>query len=403
MIKKIDGGILSPLGYRGAAVAAGLKRSKLDLALLLSDKEAVAAGAFTTNLVKAAPVVYSEELVKGGKPVRALMVNSGNANAATGEQGRGDVKASLTFAAQALQIKEEEILLCSTGVIGVPLPMDKVLGGIKECATNLGSSANALAQAILTTDTFTKEVAVEIDLGGKAVRLGGMAKGSGMIHPNMATMLAFVTTDGVVERELLQKFLNESVAESYNMISVDGDTSTNDTLLALANGASGVVIKEGSKEAQLFQEAFNYVNTQLAKMIAQDGEGATKLITVEVQGATSVEDGRTLARSIVSSNLVKTAFFGSDANWGRILCAMGYSGANFNPEKVALTYSSVVGQIEVFREGLPLLFNEERAKEILLEREITLLVELSEGSGKATAWGCDLSYDYVKINGDYRS
>ena len=402
-MKKIDGGILSPLGYRGAAVAAGLKRSKLDLALLLSEKEATVAGAFTTNIVKAAPVVYSEELVKGGGQVKALLVNSGNANAATGEQGKADVKSSLSFAAQELQIKEEEILLCSTGVIGVPLPMDRVLNGIKECATNLGAPANDLAQAILITDTFTKEVAVEIEIDGKAVRIGGMAKGSGMIHPNMATMLAFVTTDGVVEQELLQKCLNESVAESYNMISVDGDTSTNDTLLAFANGASGVVIKEGSEGAQLFKEAFNYVNIQLAKMIAQDGEGATKLITVEVKGAASVADGRTLARSIVGSNLVKTAFFGSDANWGRILCAMGYSGASFDPEGVALTYSSRAGEIEVFKKGLPLNFDEERAKEILLEREITLLVELSEGGEVATAWGCDLSYDYVKINGDYRS
>ncbi len=402
-MKKIDGGILSPLGYRGAAVAAGLKRSKLDLALLLSEKEATVAGAFTTNIVKAAPVVYSEELVKKGGKVKALLVNSGNANAATGEQGKADVKRSLASAAQALQIKEEEILLCSTGVIGVPLPMDKVLNGIKECATNLGAPTNDLAQAILTTDTFTKEVAVEIEIDGKAVRIGGMAKGSGMIHPNMATMLAFVTTDGVVERDLLQQILNESVTESYNMISVDGDTSTNDTLLAFANGASGVVIDKGSEGAQLFKEAFNYVNIQLAKMIAQDGEGATKLITVEVKGAASVEDGRTLARSIVGSNLVKTAFFGSDANWGRILCAMGYSGANFDPEGVALTYSSPAGEIEVFKKGLPLDFDEERAKEILLEREITLLVELSEGREVATAWGCDLSYDYVKINGDYRS
>ncbi len=402
-MKKIDGGILSPLGYRGAAVAAGLKRSKLDLALLFSEKEATVAGAFTTNIVKAAPVVYSEELVKKGSKIRALMVNSGNANAATGEQGKADVKRSLTYAAQELQIKEEEILLCSTGVIGVPLPMDKVLNGIKKCANNLGAPANDLAQAILTTDTFTKEVAVEIEIGGQAVRIGGMAKGSGMIHPNMATMLAFVTTDGVVERNLLQQFLDESVAESYNMISVDGDTSTNDTLLAFANGASGVVIDKGSEGAQLFKKAFNYVNIQLAKMIAQDGEGATKLITVEVKGAASVEDGRTLARSIVGSNLVKTAFFGSDANWGRILCAMGYSGADFDPEGVALTYSSSAGEIGVFKKGLPLDFDEERAKEILLEREITLLVELSEGREVATAWGCDLSYDYVKINGDYRS
>lgn len=402
-MKIIEGGVLSPLGYRGAAVAAGLKKSKLDLALLISQDVATVAGAFTTNLVKAAPVIYSQRVVEKGGGVRALLVNSGNANAATGSQGWSDLESSVAFAANELKIDPEEILLCSTGVIGVPLPMGKVLPGIKECANTLGASTNELAQAILTTDTFTKEVAVEIVIEGQPVRIGGMAKGSGMVHPNMATMLAFVTTDAAVERDYLQKLLLESVAESYNMISVDGDTSTNDTLLAFANGVSGVKIEEGSLSSQLFKEAFNYVNIALAKMIVQDGEGATKLLTVEVKGAASVEDGRTLARSIVGSNLVKTALFGSDANWGRTLCAMGYSGANFNPEEVSLTYSSRVGNIEVFKGGLPLPFDEKLAKEILLEKEITLSVELSEGEAEARAWGCDLSYDYVKINGDYRS
>lgn len=402
-MKIIEGGILSPLGYKGAAVAAGLKKSKLDLALLLSQEVATVAGAFTTNCVKAAPVIYSQRIVEKGDGVRALLVNSGNANAATGSQGWSDLETSVAYATNELKIKREEILLCSTGVIGVPLPMEKVLPGIKACVNTLGAPANDLAQAILTTDTFTKEVAVEIVIEGQSVRIGGMAKGSGMIHPNMATMLAFVTTDGEVERDYLEKLLLESVAESYNMISVDGDTSTNDTLLAFANGASGVKIEEGSSSAQLFKEAFNYVNTTLAKMIVQDGEGATKLLTVEIKGAATVEDGRTLARSIVGSNLVKTALFGSDANWGRTLCAMGYSGVSFDPEGVSLAYSSPAGSIEVFQGGLPLPFDEKLAKEILNEKEITLWVELSEGSCTARGWGCDLSYDYVKINGDYRS
>ncbi|MFA5467510.1 MAG: bifunctional ornithine acetyltransferase/N-acetylglutamate synthase [Sphaerochaetaceae bacterium] len=405
-MKEIEGGILAPKGYQVSAVKAGLKRDKFDLTLLVADCPATVAGAFTTNLVKAAPLVYTQGVVEKGVSVRAILVNSGNANAATGHQGEVDAQQSAAVTAALLGIQKEEVLLCSTGVIGVPLPMEKLLKGLEACTKSLANTflkAQQAARAILTTDTFTKEVALEIELGGKKVRIGGMAKGSGMIHPNMATMLSFVTTDAAIERDFLQKLLNEGVKTSYNMISVDGDTSTNDTVLTLANGKSDVSIQEGSPEALLFEEAFIYVHTKLAQLIAKDGEGATKLITVEVSGGVTKSGVQQLARSIVSSNLVKTAFFGSDANWGRVLCAMGYAGVDFDPNKVSLSYKSKSGEIEVFKAGLPLKFDEKVAKEILLEREVTLLVNLNAGSASATAWGCDLSYEYVKINGDYRS
>ena len=297
--------------------------------------------------------------------------------------------------------------MCSTGVIGVPLPMEKIKKGIHLCVSHLGNSHHhsvECAKAILTTDTFTKEIAVEISIDNTTVRIGGIAKGSGMIHPNMATMLSFITTDALIDKNYLQNLLGKSISTSYNMISVDGDTSTNDTVLVLANGASGApLINEESPFKEEFEAAFTYVHTELAKMIVKDGEGASKFIEVHITGASNKKNASTIARSVISSSLVKTAFFGSDANWGRILCAMGYSGAKFDPLKVTMKYESDGGEVVVMKHGEPIEFDEVLAKKILTHNVIYLTIELSEGNEMATAWGCDLSYDYVKINGDYRS
>jgi len=302
---------------------------------------------------------------------------------------------------------EREVLVCSTGIIGLPLPMEKVEKGIAKIAKDLKAdreAAQKAAQAICTTDTFSKEVAVELMIGDKPVRIGGMAKGSGMIHPNMATMLSFITTDASLSKESLQALLGESVIDSYNMISVDGDTSTNDTVLVLANAMSGSPqLDEQSPDWESFKEAFLFVHTALAKAIVRDGEGAGKFIEVTVTGALDKASAQALARSVVSSSLVKAAFFGSDANWGRILCAMGYSGAEFDPAKVSLSFKSEKGSIEVLSGGQPVGFDEKRAKTILLEREVEVHAKVGEGNGSGTAWGCDLSYEYVRINGDYRS
>jgi glutamate N-acetyltransferase/amino-acid N-acetyltransferase len=406
-MKKIEGGVTAANGYVTGSVAAGIKRKKPDVTVLVSEKPAVAAGAFTTNVVKAAPVIWDQAIVEGGKPVRALVVNSGNANACTGLQGRRDTEAMASLVASKLHASASEVLVCSTGVIGVPLPMEKIAGGIEGCMAALTRSVDAAhesALAICTTDTFIKEVAVEIEIGGKPVRIGGMAKGSGMIHPNMATMLSFITTDAFVGQSYLQQLLGLTVVDSYNMISVDGDTSTNDTVIVLANGASGTdMITPGSDEEALFAEAFLHVHTELAKMIVLDGEGAGKFIEMHISGAPTKEDARLMARSAISSSLVKAAFFGADANWGRILCAMGYSGAAFDPSVVSISYMSDAGMIAVMNQGVPIAFDEELAKKILKERIVRVAATVGEGPGEATAWGCDLSYEYVRINGDYRS
>jgi len=406
-MKQIDGGITAPQGFSASGIAAGIKKKKKDLALLVSSCPAVVAGAFTTNVVKAAPVVWDQKIVASGKPVRAILVNSGNANACTGSQGYLDTQAMASVSAQAIGCASQEVLVCSTGVIGLPLPMQKVEAGIAQCACSLASSPQAAedaAQAICTTDTFSKVVAVELEIDGKPVRIAGMAKGSGMIHPNMATMLSFITTDAAIEASLLQSLLGSTIIDSYNMISVDGDTSTNDTVLVLANGCSGSpVIKSGTPQEKLFAEAFLFVHTALAKLIVKDGEGAGKFIEVRVQGAASTQDARTMARSVVSSSLVKAAFFGADANWGRILCAMGYSGASFNPQGVSIRYESANGAVHVVDKGVPIAFDEVLAKQVLQAASISVFADLAEGTGSATAWGCDLTYDYVKINGDYRS
>ncbi len=406
-MKNIEMGILAPKGYKSGSVAAGIKKRKLDMTIIMSETQATVAGAFTSNIVKAAPVVYDERIVKGGESVRAILINSGNANACTGAQGDKDVLVSASLVARELNIEPTEVLMCSTGVIGVPLPMEKVKKGISLCAQSVGNTlhhSKECAKAILTTDTFVKEIAVEIILNDKVVRIGGIAKGSGMIHPNMATMLSFITTDANVEKEYLQNLLGKSISTSYNMISVDGDTSTNDTVLVLANGQSGApIIDANSPYKEEFEKAFTYIHTELAKMIVKDGEGASKFIEVLVKGSQSKKDASLLARSIISSSLVKTAFFGSDANWGRILCAMGYSTAHFDPLTVTMKYASDGGEIVVMESGEPVKFDELLAKKILTFNVIYLTIDLKGGQESATAWGCDLSYDYVKINGDYRS
>ncbi len=410
-MKIIDGGITAPKGFLANGIAAGIKKRKKDIAILVSEIPAQAAGAFTTNKVKAAPVIWDKQLIASGKTMSAIVINSGNANACTGEKGFSDTRDTASYAAELLSARgidtsAEQVLVCSTGVIGVPLPMDTVKEGIKTCVSGLSKeleAAKSAADAICTTDTFRKEIAVEIEIDGKPIRIAGMAKGSGMIHPNMATMLSFITTDAELPASILQKLLGTTIIDTYNMISVDGDTSTNDTVLVLANGCSGVNIQKGTLQWEEFCKAFTYVHTFLAKAIVRDGEGAGKFIEVIVNGAKSIEDARILARSVVASSLVKAAFFGADANWGRILCAMGYSGADFNPAGTELSFSSSQGSIIVVKNGEPVAFNEDFAKKILLEKEVTVTAKLNDGESSAKAWGCDLSYEYVRINGDYRS
>jgi len=412
-MKIIDGSITSPKGFLAGGMAVGLKKHRKDMAVLLSTSACTVAGAFTTNKVKAAPVLWDKALVDEGVEGYALVVNSGNANAYTGEQGLKDTEKMASLLASSLNssmkllptLTEKNVFVCSTGVIGVPLPMDTVEKGIATIAKSLKKEkGHDAAEAICTTDTHTKEICVELEVGGKKVRMAAMAKGSGMIHPNMATMLSFITTDAAVDRNALQKLLGSTIEESYNMVSVDGDTSTNDTVLVFANAQSHApLLDESSPDWPAFASAFLFVHTAIAKEIVRDGEGASKFIEVHMTGAESKEDAKVLAKSVITSSLVKAAFFGSDANWGRILCAMGYSGASFDPSLVTLSFSSAKGTIKVVGKGIPLPFDEYRAKTILLEKEIHVEVNVGTGAGEATAWGCDLSYEYVRINGDYRS
>jgi glutamate N-acetyltransferase/amino-acid N-acetyltransferase len=398
MVCKWDGNVTTPRGFKAAAAHCGLKRKRLDLALLYSELPAACAGAFTTNLVKAAPIRWSQKVVAGGV-CRAVVINSGNANACTGPRGENDAARMAEMVAAKCGCAPEQVIVGSTGVIGVPLDMTKVKNGIDEAYDHLSAQGGQLAtEAILTTDTIPKHLAVEVRLSGGTVTLGGMAKGSGMIHPNMATMMAYVTTDAQIEAASLQKALSASVNRSYNMISVDGDTSTNDMTIVLANGASGVVVAS-EEDMRVFQEALDYINIELAKMIARDGEGATKLIEVCVEGARSLEDARKIARSISTSNLVKTAIFGEDANWGRVLCAAGYSGAQFVPDKVDI----YLGDVQVAKQGGSLPFDEAKAKLVLQKSDVRILLQLHDGEHNAIAWTCDFTYDYVKINATYRS
>ena len=407
-MKQIKGGVTAAKGYEAASTAAGIKyQGRTDMALIYSQVPCVSAGTFTTNVVKAAPVKWDRQIVDSGAGVQAVVVNSGIANACTGEEGMGYCKETAEAAAKALNIDAAGVLVGSTGVIGMQLPMQKLVDGIQVLAGKKAEglqSGHDAALAIMTTDTVEKEMAVEIEIGGKTVTIGGMSKGSGMIHPNMCTMLAFITTDAAITKEALQKALSEDVEDTYNMISVDGDTSTNDTAILLANGLAGnQEITYASPEYETFKEALHMVNETLAKKMAGDGEGATALFEVKVVGAESIKQAKTLAKSVECSNLTKAAIAGHDANWGRILCAMGYSGVQFDPEKVDLFFESKAGKLQIIENGVATDYSEEVATKILSEPEITATADIKMGDYSATAWGCDLTHEYININADYRS
>lgn len=390
--------------FKAIGIHCGVKKKRKDLCILYSEKKAVAAGTFTTNKVKAAPVVLNMENIKSCN-TQAIVINSGNANACTGDEGLNNAYTMATTAADCLGLSPKEVLIGSTGIIGVPLPMDIIIPGIKKACDSLSyTGGESAAEAIMTTDTFTKKITVEIEIDGKNVLISGISKGSGMIHPNMATMLSFVVSDVNISKEMLSKTLKDSVEDSYNMISVDGDTSTNDMVIAMANGsAQNSLIDNENDDFIKFKEALDFVNKELAKMIAMDGEGATKLIEVSLYNAKTVKGAKSCAKSVISSSLVKSAFFGSDANWGRILCALGYSDGEFSPEKIDISFKNNVGIVQLVKNGKGLCFNEELAKDILDQKNINITIDLKDGEYSATAWGCDLTYDYVKINGDYRS
>lgn len=403
----VEGGVTAPKGFQAAGIYAGIKKDKKDMAMIYSEVPCKAAGTFTTNVVKAAPVQWDKQIVYEYPTARAVVVNSGIANACTGTEGFGYCEETAKKAAEVLGIGEKEVLVASTGVIGRQLPIDKIKTGVEQLAKVLSESREAgslAASAIMTTDTIRKEAAVQVEIGGRTVTIGGMSKGSGMIHPNMCTMLAFITTDASISKELLQKALSEDVKDTYNMISVDGDTSTNDTALLLANGMAGnPEITEENEEFAKFCSALNYVNETLAKKMAGDGEGATALFTCKVIHARSKEDAVVLSKSVITSNLTKAAIFGHDANWGRILCALGYAGVEFDPEKVDLYFESDAGSIKIIENGVDTGYSEAEATKILSEKEVTAIADMKMGEASATAWGCDLTYDYVKINADYRS
>ena len=404
----ITGGVTAAKGFWAAGVEAGIKyQNRKDMAMVYSKTPCRAAGVFTTNVVKAAPVLWDKEVVESEWEAQAIVVNSGIANACTGKLGYEYCRETAGAAADALEISPQSVLICSTGVIGMQLPMEKMTEGVRMLAKAIKPGEEAgtdAAKAIMTTDTRNKQVAVKVTIGGKEVTIGGMCKGSGMIHPNMCTMLAFVTTDVNISKKLLQEALSADVQDTFNMVSVDGDTSTNDTLLVLANGqAENPEITEKGADYDTFVEALHYVNETLAKKIAGDGEGATALFEVKVIHADNKEDAKTLAKSVITSSLTKAALFGHDANWGRILCALGYSGAKFDPEAIELYLESSAGKILIFKDGMAADYSEEEATRILSRSEVTALVDMKMGEAKATAWGCDLTYDYVKINADYRS
>lgn len=407
-MKIIEGGVTAAKGFAAASTAAGIKyRDRKDMALIYSEAPCRAAGTFTTNIVKAAPVKWDQEIVRNSAYAQAVVINAGIANACTGAEGYGYCKATADAAAEALQVPADAVLVASTGVIGMQLPMEKLTAGIHAMAPELAKtpeSGTLAARAIMTTDTKKKEAAVQFEVGGKTVTVGGMCKGSGMIHPNMCTMLAFVTTDLAISKELLQEALSADIKDTYNMISVDGDTSTNDTVLLLANGMAGnEEITEKNADYEAFCKALNCVNETLAKKMAGDGEGCTALFEVKIVGAEDKAQAVTLAKSVITSNLTKAAIFGHDANWGRILCAMGYSGAQFDPEQVDLYFESAAGRLQIIKDGVATDYSEEEATKILSEPEVAAVADIKMGTATATAWGCDLTFDYVKINADYRS
>ncbi len=406
-MKLIQGSVTAAKGFKAGGDFIGIKAKKKDLAIIYSEKPCVMAGAFTQNIVKASSVVWNKTILEKGEKVHGIVANSGNANAATGEQGHKDTEQMAALTAEAFSIQKEEVLVCSTGVIGVNLPMDVIAKGIPQVAKQISGTeegAKNASDAILTTDTFSKTIAIEEEVEGASFTIGGIGKGSGMIHPNMATMLGFITTDINITQEMLQKALKKAIDTTFNMITVDGDTSTNDTVLVLANGEAGnKLIDTEGKDFDKFFETLYEVCKYIAVSIVRDGEGATKLLEVNIKGVADFTSGKTLAKSVLTSTLVKTAFFGADANWGRIFAAMGYAGVPFNPDRVDITIESIGGIVNLLKQGLPVKFSEEKAKKVLLESEIKVLIQMDEGVAEVTAWGCDLSYDYVKINGDYRS
>lgn len=400
----IGGGVCAAKGFKANGIHCGIRKNKTkrDIALIVSEKTASAAAVYTTNLVKGAPLLVTKEHLADGK-AKAVICNSGNANTCNAD-GIEKAEAMSEIAANALGIKADDVVVASTGVIGLPLDVAPIADGIGELVSGLGDHSDLAAEGIMTTDTKKKEVAVSFMVGDRECRIGGIAKGSGMIHPNMATMLVFITTDCAISSEMLSEALSTDIQSTFNMVSVDGDTSTNDMVVVLANGEAGnSEITEKNADFEVFMQALNTVTVHLCKSIAGDGEGATKMIECSVIGAKSDACAKTVAKSVICSSLVKAAMFGADANWGRILCALGYSGADVDISKVGVAFSSDAGRITVCKNGAGVEFSEDEAKKILLEHEITIEIDLNDGEGNAVAWGCDLTYDYVRINGDYRT
>ncbi len=404
-MKRIDGGVCAAKGYKANGIHCGIRKNKekKDLSLIVSDVPAAAAAVYTTNLVKGAPLVVTKQHLANGT-AQAIVCNSGNANTCNAN-GIEIAEQMSRLAAEAVGIAPDDVVVASTGVIGQPLEIAPIAQGMPALAAGLRDTGSADAAAgIMTTDTVKKEVAVSFTLGGKTCRLGGIAKGSGMIHPNMATMLVFITTDVSISAPLLQQALSGDIANTFNMLSIDGDTSTNDMVTVLANGLAGnPCITEENADFAVFMQALNTVNVALCRKIAGDGEGATRLLECNVGGAKDEATAKTVAKSVICSSLLKAAMFGADANWGRVLCAIGYSGAQVDINKIDVAFQSKKGKIAVCKDGAGIAFSEEKAKEILLEDEIEILVDLNSGAAAATAWGCDLTYDYVRINGDYRT
>ncbi len=403
---QIRGGVTAAKGFTASGIHVGIRKNKekKDLALVWSEKPCSAAAAYTTNQVKGQPLLVTMEHLADGR-AQAIIVNSGNANTCTGEAGIAAARRMAALVAERLPIPATDVVVASTGVIGQQLDVSVIEAGMEQLVAGLSKTGNIDArEAIMTTDTVKKEIAVQFEIGEHTVTIGAMAKGSGMIHPNMATMLSFVTTDCAISPAMLQKAISASVTKTYNRVSVDGDTSTNDMVVVLANGMAGnSYIESEGADYRAFYEGLNWLNTQLARMIARDGEGATKLIECTVESAADEAKAEELAKGVICSSLVKTAIFGADANWGRILCALGYTRKDFDPNKVDIAFESASGYIEVCKNGVPLPFSEEKAKKILSYQEVTIYVTMNEGDAQATAWGCDLTYEYVRINGDYRT
>ena len=404
-MKQVTGGVCAAQGFSAAGIHCGIRKNqaKRDLALIYSAVPASAAAVYTTNLVKGAPLTVTKAHLADGK-AQAIVCNSGNANTCNAN-GIEIAEEMSALAASALGISADDVVVASTGVIGQPLSIAPIAAGLPELVAGLSENGSGTAaEGIMTTDTVRKEVAVEFTLGGKTCRLGGIAKGSGMIHPNMATMLVFLTTDAAISPKMLQKALSGDIANTFNLLSIDGDTSTNDMVTILANGLAGnPEVTEEGEDFTAFMQALNSVTIALCRKIAGDGEGATKLLECKVTGAANLATAKTVAKSVICSSLLKAAMFGADANWGRVLCAIGYSGADVDVNKVDVAFSSPAGTVAVCKDGAGLNFSEEKAKQVLLEKEIEILVELNSGNAASTAWGCDLTYDYVRINGDYRT